>query len=581
MKAIRYKIIDYLPLTAFIASLFLVSIFYEQRMSTGIFKTDFYLVWITGSLCWLYNVLYTDVKLDQTGKVLIAGCIYILLLCFMKSFPDENSIYAFVTFVSLVGIVYYLQIIFGSKKYLIALSTILAAFFLQICTGYIQAVKGNGESLLIKGFFYNSGAFANYLAGLIPLLLFGFTNRGGFRLIPRIVFFIFFLAAVVLLLLTMARSAFIGVPLGCFYVLFSFSKKRNGKRTILVSLIGIPVFILISAGLYKLKPASALGRLTVYKVSANIIEDHPLLGVGPNRFSAVYNKYQAHYFEKEHISVETQLLAGDILEAYNSLLQVLVEYGIIGMLILICFACLMIKRVCNQRNADNSITLRKGHIGCIISIVVSSFFSNPFHATPILLLFAFHLAVVWPKQEQPLLLYKRRTCLPLVVAFVLFSFYYVNNQVKAESDWYKASESAKYDDFSKAATFYENAYPFLKFNGDFLFNYGAEACLAGKHFLAIKLLNESQRYNSISNNFLFLGDAYSETNQFAAAEQNYFKAIHIAPSHVFPKYKLVKLYKKWSKPEKARHWTIRVLNYPVKIRSEFVDGLLKELKEEI
>ncbi|HKO82568.1 MAG TPA: hypothetical protein VJU78_19315, partial [Chitinophagaceae bacterium] len=209
--------------------------------------------------------------------------------------------------------------------------------------------------------------------------------------------------------------------------------------------------------------------------------------------------------------------------------------------------------------------------------------SNPFHATPILLLFAYHLAAIFTKQQQSFSLQRRRTffLLILVTGFSFFIFYYAIKRLKAESNWYKASELAKYDDFVKASKLYEEAYPFLKFNGDFLFNYGAESYLAEDYALSIKLLNESQHYNSISNNFLFLGDAYSETNQFVAAEQNYLKALYISPSRVFPKYKLIKLYKKWGKLDQAKYWTALVLRYPIKIESEFVEDLIKELKEGI
>ncbi|HKO80953.1 MAG TPA: O-antigen ligase family protein, partial [Chitinophagaceae bacterium] len=344
-------------------------------MTTGVFKTDFYLIWSTGCLCWLYNALYFPTGLNRLGKVSVVACVYVLLLCFLRSFPDENSIYAVITLVCLVGIVCYLQIVFASKYYLIVTLAVLVAYFVQTYIGYLQAFENNAESLSIKGALYNSGIFANYLAGLIPLFLFGSMNKRELKLYIRIVFLSVFIAAIVLLSLTMARAALIGSALGCLFVMFSFTRKSIIKRIAFVFITSIPIFIFAGIKLYKLKPASALGRLTIYKVSINVIKDYPLLGVGPNRFSAVYNNYQASYFKNKHTSVETQLLANDILEAYNSLTQILVEYGMIGILFLICFAYLLIKRVGTQREVDSYLLLRKGHIGCIISIIISSFFS--------------------------------------------------------------------------------------------------------------------------------------------------------------------------------------------------------------
>jgi len=152
---------------------------------------------------------------------------------------------------------------------------------------------------------------------------------------------------------------------------------------------------------------------------------------------------------------------------------------------------------------------------------------------------------------------------------------------QAEKKWNMAAKAAVYDNFNEAKKLYENAYPWLKSNGDFLYNYGAEACLAGQYNLAINLLTRAKKYNSFSNLFVYLGDAYAAAGHYGLAEKNYLHAIYIAPSHIFPKFQLIQLYKKWGKPELARNWTIKTLHYPIKVRSDFVEFLVKELKKDI
>src|SRR4030095_10832149 len=158
---------------------------------------------------------------------------------------------------------------------------------------------------------------------------------------------------------------------------------------------------------------------------------------------------------------------------------------------------------------------------------------------------------------------------------------YARVHYRAEKKWNMACKAAVYDNFEKAKKLYETAYPWLKSNADFLYNYGAEACLARNYNLAIDLLTRASKYNSFSNLFVYLGDAYTAIGHYDLAEKNYLHAIYIAPSHIFPKFQLIQLYKKWRKPEQARSWTMRTLNYPIKVRSDFVEELIKELKKDI
>jgi O-antigen ligase len=555
-----------------------IPVFYGQRMTSGIFKADFYLLWTTGCFCWLY-VASTQFKFDRVAKVFLLCCLYILSLCLLKSCGDENSIYAFLTFLCCIGIARYLQTISFTKYHILIIASIVATYSVQLCFGYIQAIQNSWQALAIKGSLYNSGFFANYLASIVPLFLAEVICQSGFHQKTRIVFLVIFLGGVFLLTMTTARAAIIGTSLGSFFVVFACQRKINIKCVLLLAiLIAVPFIVF----LYKLKPASALGRLTIYRVAANMIKDHPLTGVGPNRFSARYNNYQSDFFKTEQSTIGTQLLADNTFEAFNSIIQILVEYGIIGFLLLVLGGYYLLRK---QETATRDSQIRWvyiGSCGCIISIITSSLFSNPFHVTPILLIFCYHLSAVLPPRSPSLLLPKRHLFqLVSAVVFSLVVLTYVVVHHGAEKKWNMASKAAVYDNFNKAKRFYEDAYPYLKSNGDFLYNYGAEACLAANYNLAIDLLTRAGKYNSFSNLFVYLGDAYAATGRYDLAEKNYLHGIYMAPSHIFPKFQLIQLYKKWQKPELARKWTIRTLHYPIKVRSEFVESLVKELKKDI
>lgn len=555
---------------------------YQQRLITAIFKIDFYIIWIIGCLCWLYNLFFSSISVNRVGILTALGCGYVLILCFLNSFPDENSIYAFITLICSIGIIICLQKVFVSKYYFIVTIAILVAFFFQVCIGFLQAFENNWDSLPIKGLLYNSGFFANYMASIIPLLLSIAIAKTGVNKYLQIVISVGFALSVGLLIFTIARAAVIGVAFGCLFVIISFVKKIRIKRLIAFSFFLILFISILFASFYKIKRPSAEGRITIYEISLNIIRDHLLWGIGPNRFATVYNNYQSEFFKKGKSSIETRLIADNTFEAFNSILQVLIEYGIIGFVFLICISYQLIKYQLKKKEAIHKKWLVIGSSGCMVSVVVSSFFSNPFHVTPILLIFLYHFSVVFSMIMKPALIKRKSRFAPsfFLFSFILFTFYYAFVHYKAESNWYKASVLAKYDDFKEAEKFYEQAYPILKYGGDFLFNYGTEAYLDSNYSLSIKLLEASKKYNSSGNIFIYLGDAYTATNQFKLAEENYLHAIYTTPSHIYPKYQLISLYKKWGQLNQAKYWIRQTLQYPIKAESPFTHELVKELKEE-
>lgn len=343
LRSFIFITFKYLPLFALVISLLILPFFYNQRLAEGIFKTDFYLMWFVGSICWSYILLKYPLSIYRLDSIAFIGIAYIFLVCFINSFHDENSIDAVITTVCCLGIIYYLQAIIHTSNSLAITFVLLLPYFIQVSIGYIQATENNWENLSIKGQLYNSGFFGNYLASMLPLLFSGLTSKINFSKYSRIGFLISFFPVLILIVFTGARAAYIGSTIGCLFVFFSQAKKLKNKNPKILFITSVIILFVMITALYQLKPASAKGRLTIYKISLNIVKDHPFTGVGPNRFAAVYNNYQSEYFKKEQALLQTQLLADNTLEAFNCLLQIVVEYGFIGCIIFFVIAYRMMK----------------------------------------------------------------------------------------------------------------------------------------------------------------------------------------------------------------------------------------------
>lgn len=576
----RYKnAFSLLATTAFLITFFLIPSYYSDRLSTGIFRFDFYMIWITGCLCWLSSLLFFPIRLTRLGIMCSVGILYILSLYLYSSYFDENSTYLLISLLSLIGIIAHFSIGLSAKCLLLALFVICTSYFYQVIIGIWQAIESKGYSLSIKGQLYNSGFYGNYLASMAPMFFSAALHKSKLTLLFRLSILLGLLIILILLYLTLARAAIIGTILGCLTILLYQLKNSRLKRFFTYGSLFLMMPLLAIASYY-IKPASASGRLTIYEISLQVFRDHPLFGIGPNRYSAVYNNYQSEHFKTGNHPIPKQLVADNTLEAFNSIIQVVVEYGIIGFLILLAITYQLFNRQITSLKAEGHSWWKKGSIGGIVAIVVCSLFSNPFHVAPILMIFAFHLIVVLSKEGSVHPKSPGSFLILLCSIMALGISYYIMRQVKGEYLWEKAAYEAKYVSFKSAEPYYEDAFNILRFNGDFQFNYGAEASLAGESYTAIRLLENAKKYNAFSNLFVYLGDAYLDAKEFSLAEQNYLHAIHIAPSHIYPKYQLIQFYKKCNKSKEAKIWTTRTLRFPVKLSSDVNNELLNELRQD-
>jgi O-antigen ligase len=564
----------YFPL-GFMAIVFaLLPYSYTARIE-GFIKIDFYAIWLIGCLCWLWAALLSPIKCSRASVFLVLAVTYVVFLAFIQSPFDDNSLYFLITFICLVGIIYYLRIVFSRKKgFWLITGLLFVSYVFQVFTGFSQAIANHWAPLSIQGQFSNSGFFANYLVGFLPI---GFSMilKQKLRNFVRVGLITILLLGFILICCTKARSALIGfLSAGCVVIILAMQRPRKMLVTISLCILFLPF---IGYLLYLLKPNSAQGRLTIYRVSFNIIKDHPVIGIGPNRFSAVYNNYQAEYLEKNKLSISQQLLADNSFEAFNFILQLLAEYGIIGFFLLLLLILTFFKKFKTCRRHSPYVT---GSLASLIALLVSALFSNPFHLTPILPLLCYHVSVVYPmtcNTFQNKLLQKPTIPIVSVSIFSFFVALYSFKQYTGAVNWSKAAQTAVFNDFNKAETIYRRAYSSLRHNGDFLFNYGAEAYIGNRYGRAIQVLERAKRFYSSSNLYVYLGNAYSAMNQFDEAERNYLTAIYIAPSHIYPKYQLIQLYKKWQRTNDMRFWRDKAISFPTKIKSDFADKLKREL----
>lgn len=361
----------------------------------------------------------------------------------------------------------------------------------------------------------------------------------------------------------------------------------------MVSVVAMSLIIslVIIAGLYQIKPESAFGRLLLWKVSLNMIEENPLVGIGFNKFDVAYNNYQADYFAKGNGSNIEKLLADNVRHAHNEYLQIGAEIGLIGLLIFlgIIFSAFKFSVKKSRSNAlillTDEVIINISAKAGLIALLVFAFFSFPFHILPTLINFTFLLAVI-SKTNKPFF-DEKFTLSPLMIrlaAIIIIasvSIFTINN-LQLYNTYYKWNDAfiaAKFGYFESVKNEYARLFPVLKNNGEFLFFYGASLSATGNYKEAIKYLEQAKQKFSDPNLYIILGQSYEHLGNFKKAELNLLHASFIVPAKLFPRYLLAKLYYKNNMITKAEETANTILQYKTKIKTTAADEIKTEMKE--
>lgn len=473
---------------------------------------------------------------------------------------------------------------------------VLAAIILG---GIIQSIYGNlqlwgfipSHHALFKmtGSFFNPGPFAGYLATAFPLIIGGILFKKKY--IPFIgtrwnQVFVWVGAIFVLLALAASgsRAAWLSIIISSLFLLikrYSVSQWIKNysliKRIILLASV-ISLVCICFIGLLKINSSSANGRLLVWKVASDMVLEHPLLGVGYDRFKTYYMDNQANYFKESPDSPEA-MVAGDTNYCFNEFLQHTVENGVIGLLfIMVILICVF--GISNKSFNDELWIAKAG----IASVVVFAMFSYPAQILPIkvcLICYLAYMAILSEKKMVKYLHLEKKNLKPIFTILAigtLFMAYKISAYNVAWKEWGLAYRLVQTKNYVASINESKKAWLLLKNNGDFLTFYGKSLTMAGEHTQAIKVLSRAVLFYPNIVVYTALGDSYKGLGQTQEAEQAYLKAWYMNPSRFYPKYLLAKLYDETGQNEKAIATANELLGKEVKVESTAINDIQTEMK---
>ncbi len=557
-------------------------------------------------------VIQQLVKQEIKIKLSVLDVLLIVLLAYIiinRYFIQD--IYSFsLRFYELIGLAV-LYVIFRSipRNYYI--------FFLLavIVGGIIQAVYGNLQLLgfyssfnanfKMTGTFFNPGPYAGYLAAIFPMALGIYLFRSKLakelpvlQLMPKwlrqILLKYIPLAGVLSILLVLpasrSRAAWLAAGVSSALLLaIKYQFKYHFHRvcnTVYKKVIALSLMVLLTAGgiygIYIFKKDSADGRLLIWTVSANIIKDYPLFGVGFDRFKAHYMNYQAAYFQDQPES-KYAMVADNVQYAFNEVLQFFVENGLLGGLLAMAVFAYVMSHV-NFRQITYSIII----IG-LLSVISFSLFSYPSHILPLMVILIILMSLTSEVTGNNYLtgnfsnmkmgIQVRSFCSIIILFGISYSVISINKLSLIYNNWYVANRAYNLGMYEESIKYYKKSYARFSNNGEFLQHYGKALSMAESHENAIEILNYASNHYITTITYTALGDNYQLIENNNISEKHYMHAYYMVPNRFYPKYLLAKLYDKSGKVDKAIETAKEVLEKELKVNSMAIREIRSEMQE--
>ena len=423
----------------------------------------------------------------------------------------------------------------------------------------------------MTGGFDNPAGFAVTLSAGLPFV--GFLIQKGKH---KYIQYCGWIAGIILLLaviLSYSRAGIISVMVVCALFLYS---KFIWKRKWIYLLLGSMVLILFCC--YWMKKDSADGRLLIWECGINMVKDSPWIGHGMGSFEAHYMDYQAEYFKAHGQEDRYAMLADNVKQPFNEYLGILLNFGVIGLLILTAILILLV--YCYRKN---TIDEKRIAFCALVSIGTFSLFSYPFTYPFTWIITALSIFMITREYIAAFLAmsWRRNLICILMLGGSIVGIYKLVGRIQAELEWGSASKLALCGAYRKALPFYEKLGKVFAGNPYFLYNYAAVLLEDKQYAKSLEISLQCRRYWADYDLELIIGEIYQQLQDRGKAEAYYNHAALMCPSRFLPLYKLFFLYKENAEEELMYDMAELIVNKPMKVRTPSILMMKKEMKREL
>jgi len=575
--------------------LFSINLIYTNNIYNGVYFVKNYFLFYASLITIVLELVILLKSNKRKYRFLIIDIIFISLLTYLILTANFKYL---LLFLLLNVLVFYFSLYFIELDSKIIFSTIFFVAFIESFIGLVQNYgfdfTGLAHFYKIVGTYTTPTLFVACITHALPVgLALYYLNKN-----ENIKNIILFTMGLILLavLLSGIRAAWLAalVGTGLFFLLkdLNLIKIWLSKRYIKIFTLiaGLVLIMFLTFMLYKIRPASANARLLIWRISLNMIKDHPITGIGLGDFAIQYMNYQAEFFKNPANIEHWANVASNVNHAHNEFLQLFVESGIIGFLLFLAFLFFTYQETFRSirskklNNEDRLIII--GSISAISSILILSFFGFFLYFPYLTIFFIAYLAItvnILRKYQKGIIEFYLPRSVHLTFIFIVTALFLqfapkMYKEYKARKIWQQALMLALYKQPELAIKKYNQIYDTLKNNGEFLFMFGATYVSIDSCQKGIELLERSKSNYNNPKIYIALGNGYEKLGGFQLAIKNYQIAGYMMPHQLYPHYLLAKLYHKIKNEEKAISEAQIVINKPIKIDSPAIQQMKTEMR---
>ena len=380
----------------------------------------------------------------------------------------------------------------------------------------------------MTGSFLNPAPLAGYLAVLVCMLVaclfLGGRLQGKIRQLAWGSLLLFFL----FVLLLNSRAALFATIVIMAVIGYSRLKLKRKKLYAGILIVGLGLSLY---GLYQVREVSANGRLFIWKNTCEMIKDHPLTGVGIDRFKAEFPAYQAQYHSQLTQEAE-KYYDGNTFLVFNEYLRAVAETGCLLPLL----ALLPLGMVWRYKDVSTETRMAAGGLGCLL---VFGFFSYPFSILTLKVLAVLFLGIIG-RESRVVCSWNVSNSLQSVVggtAVVCVAFTVYGLMVVSKLSSY-AHTDKRY------------AYWFRD-NVSFVRHLCQETLERGDTVQAVRILTDAIGRIPVAGFYQHRAELYTETGDYQQAEADYKFLRNLSPTALEPVLKLARLYRDTGRVEEA------------------------------
>jgi len=565
----------------------------SDELLNGIVEAkSIWFIFITGLL-----LLYLAVVCFKTDLNLQLNALDIVVSVFLLYLIANNTIHDGQVLsrknledAALIVVYFFSKTLFRGKLFQFRLYAILmfVLVFSQITIAtfqWLEFLPSYNSNFRFTGIFFNPAPFTIFLSATIIYCL----NACLFSTskIVKVVGLCLFTMAVPIVVIAFSRSAWLGLSAGIvlvFLVRFRPQQYLKSKVVRIAGLILIGAIICFTImHLYGLKKESADGRLLVWKLSLNMISDRPFSGIGQENFAPWVLKYQSAYFEQNPDKYFTEgRLSDTVYYAFNDLLQLAVEQGLIGLAlfgtILIIWFNISRRLISgikpNDTSGYNAVIV--GAIASVLIIIISGLTSYPLVMLPILIVFFGSMGLLSGCSDG---LFSNRYNIAkagkgvLATANILMGVGFIVYSIALYRAYYLENSIAKHGYNSKEYHLIVNSESWYALRQcDYLL-------YVGKYMQAIVELEKAKKNTTTKSLYFSLADLYTYEKKYSKAEKQLLFMYYALPALVEPKYRLAMFYYNTGQNKKWKAVANQLLNFHPKIASHTADQMIAEIRE--